>query len=69
MLTSAACPRKIQTAPVKRIAMQPSVTPTSSARLLLFTRNSYTLQLDDEQGSMIPLSKQSEKELQALLGY
>jgi hypothetical protein len=33
------------------------------------TRNSYTLQLNDEQGTMIPLSKQSEKELQSLLGY
>ncbi len=34
-----------------------------------FTRNSYTLQLDDKQETMIPLSKQSEKELQELLGY
>src|SRR5579883_271417 len=33
------------------------------------TRNSYTLQLDDSQETMIPLSKQSEKELQALLDY
>ncbi|HEY7124669.1 MAG TPA: ATP-binding cassette domain-containing protein [Ktedonobacterales bacterium] len=34
-----------------------------------FTRSSYTLQLDDKQETMIPLSKQSEKELQELLGY
>jgi ABC-2 type transport system ATP-binding protein len=34
-----------------------------------YTRNSYMLQLDDQQESMIPLSKQSEKELQELLGY
>ncbi len=37
--------------------------------VIQFTRNSYTLQLNDEQGTMIPLSKQSEKELQELLGY
>jgi ABC-2 type transport system ATP-binding protein len=37
--------------------------------VIQFTRNSYTLQLDDPQESMIPLSKQSEKELQELLGY
>jgi ABC-2 type transport system ATP-binding protein len=37
--------------------------------VIQFTRNSYTLQLDDKQETMIPLSKQSEKELQALLGY
>jgi ABC-2 type transport system ATP-binding protein len=37
--------------------------------VIQFTRNSYTLQLTDPQESMIPLSKQSEKELQALLGY
>jgi ABC-2 type transport system ATP-binding protein len=34
-----------------------------------YTRSSYTLQLDDKQQTMIPLSKQSEKELQELLGY
>jgi ABC-2 type transport system ATP-binding protein len=37
--------------------------------VIQYTRNSYTLQLSDEQGTMIPLSKQSEKELQSLLGY
>jgi ABC-2 type transport system ATP-binding protein len=37
--------------------------------VIQFTRNSYTLQLSDKQETMIPLSKQSEKELQALLGY
>lgn len=37
--------------------------------VIQYTRNSYTLQLTDEQGTMIPLSKQSEKELQNLLGY
>ncbi|MBA2287920.1 MAG: ATP-binding cassette domain-containing protein [Ktedonobacteraceae bacterium] len=37
--------------------------------VIQYTRNSYTLQLDDAQETMIPLSKQSEKELQALLGY
>jgi ABC-2 type transport system ATP-binding protein len=34
-----------------------------------FTRNSYSLQLSDKQETIIPLSKQSEKELQDLLGY
>ena len=34
-----------------------------------YTRNTYNLQLDDEQKTMIPLSRQFEKELQALLGY
>lgn len=34
-----------------------------------YTRNSYMLQLNDKQETMIPLSKQSEKELQDLLGY
>jgi ABC-2 type transport system ATP-binding protein len=34
-----------------------------------YTRNSYTLQLNDERETMIPLSRQSEKELQELLGY
>lgn len=37
--------------------------------VIQFTRNSYTLQLADGQDTMIPLSKQSEKELQALLSY
>lgn len=37
--------------------------------VIQFTRNSYTLQLNDKQETMIPLSKQSEKELQSLLGY
>jgi ABC-2 type transport system ATP-binding protein len=37
--------------------------------VIQFTRNSYTLLLNDAQETMIPLSKQSEKELQALLGY
>ena len=37
--------------------------------IIQYTRNSYTLQLNDKQETMIPLSKQSEKELQALLGY
>ncbi len=37
--------------------------------VIQYTRNSYTLQLDDEQETMIPLSKQYEKELQDLLGY
>jgi len=38
-------------------------------RVIQYTRNSYNLQLDDEQQTMIPLSKQFEKELQELLGY
>jgi ABC-2 type transport system ATP-binding protein len=37
--------------------------------VIQFMRNSYTLQLKDAQETMIPLSKQSEKELQELLGY
>lgn len=37
--------------------------------VIQYTRSSYMLQLDDQQESMIPLSKQSEKELQDLLGY
>ncbi len=37
--------------------------------VIQFTRNSYTLQLSDKQETMVPLSKQSEKELQTLLGY
>jgi ABC-2 type transport system ATP-binding protein len=37
--------------------------------VIQFTRNSYSLQLSDTQETIIPLSKQSEKELQDLLGY
>lgn len=37
--------------------------------VIRYTRNSFTLQLNDSQDTMIPLSKQSEKELQELLGY
>jgi ABC-2 type transport system ATP-binding protein len=37
--------------------------------VIQFTRNSYSLQLSDQQETIIPLSKQSEKELQDLLGY
>jgi ABC-2 type transport system ATP-binding protein len=37
--------------------------------VIRYTRNSFTLQLNDGQDTMIPLSKQSEKELQELLGY
>jgi ABC-2 type transport system ATP-binding protein len=37
--------------------------------VIQYTRNSYNLQLNDEGQTMIPLSKQFEKELQALLGY
>jgi ABC-2 type transport system ATP-binding protein len=37
--------------------------------VIQYTRNSYTLLLNDKQETMIPLSKQSEKELQELLGY
>jgi ABC-2 type transport system ATP-binding protein len=37
--------------------------------VIRFTRNSFTLQLNDDQDTMIPLSKQSEKELHDLLGY
>ncbi len=37
--------------------------------VIQYTRNSYMLQLDDRQETMIPLSKQSEKDLQDLLGY
>ncbi len=37
--------------------------------VIQFTRNSYNLQLDDPQQTLIPLSKQFEKELQTLLGY
>ncbi len=34
-----------------------------------YTRNSFTLVLDDKDGTSIPLSKQAAKELQDLLGY
>ena len=37
--------------------------------VIQFTRNSYTLKLNDREETMIPLSKQSEKELQELLNY
>ncbi|GHO43683.1 ATP-binding cassette domain-containing protein [Ktedonospora formicarum] len=37
--------------------------------VIQYTRNSYTLLLNDAQETMIPLSKQSEKELQELLSY
>ncbi|HZU75576.1 MAG TPA: LytTR family transcriptional regulator DNA-binding domain-containing protein [Dehalococcoidia bacterium] len=37
--------------------------------VIQFSRNSYLLQLDDTSGSSIPLSRQSEKALQDLLGY
>jgi ABC-2 type transport system ATP-binding protein len=37
--------------------------------VIQYSRSSYMLQLDDQQESMIPLSKQSEKELQERLGY
>ena len=34
-----------------------------------YTRDSYTLQLNDAHSTMVPLSKQYEKDLQHLLGY
>lgn len=37
--------------------------------VIQYTRNSYTLQLNDAHATMVPLSKQYEKELQDLLGY
>jgi ABC-2 type transport system ATP-binding protein len=37
--------------------------------VIQYTRNSYTLQLNDAQGTSIPLSRQSERELQDLMGY
>ena len=37
--------------------------------VIQYTRNSYTLLLNDEKETMIPLSKQCERELQELLGY
>ncbi len=37
--------------------------------VIQYTRNSYTLQLGDAQETSIPLSRQAERDLQALLGY
>lgn len=37
--------------------------------VIQYTRNSYMLQLDDRQETLIPLSKHAEKALQELLGY
>jgi len=37
--------------------------------VIQYTRTSYTLQLNDVKSTMVPLSKQYEKELQDLLGY
>jgi ABC-2 type transport system ATP-binding protein len=37
--------------------------------VIQYTRNSYTSQLNDVHSTMVPLSKQYEKELQDLLGY
>jgi ABC-2 type transport system ATP-binding protein len=37
--------------------------------VIQYSRNSYTLQLDDDRETMISLSKQPEKELQELLAY
>ena len=37
--------------------------------VIQYTRNSYTMQLNDAEETLIPLSKQSERELQDLLGY
>ncbi len=37
--------------------------------VIQYTRSSYTLQLNDAKSTMVPLSKQYEKELQDLLGY
>src|SRR5581483_2867450 len=37
--------------------------------VIQYTRDSYTLQLNDLHATMVPLSKQYEKELQGLLGY
>jgi len=34
-----------------------------------FTRDSYSLRLDDAQGTLIPLSKTAAGELRELLGY
>lgn len=37
--------------------------------IIQYTRDSYTLQLNDIHSTMVPLSKQYQKELQDLLGY
>jgi ABC-2 type transport system ATP-binding protein len=37
--------------------------------VIRFTRNSYSLRLDDESGTLIPLSKTAAAELRELLGY
>jgi ABC-2 type transport system ATP-binding protein len=37
--------------------------------VIQYSRNTYMLQLSDKQGTSIPLSRQSEKDLQDLLGY
>jgi ABC-2 type transport system ATP-binding protein len=37
--------------------------------VIQYTRNSYSLQLDDGSQTDIPMSKQSERALQDLLGY
>lgn len=37
--------------------------------IIQYTRDSYTLQLNDIHSTMVPLSKQYEKELKDLLGY
>jgi ABC-2 type transport system ATP-binding protein len=37
--------------------------------VIQYTRNTYNLQLDDERKTVIPLSRQFEKELKDLLGY
>jgi len=39
------------------------------AEVIPFTRNSFNLRLDDEAGSLIPLSKSAAAELRDLLGY
>ncbi|MBN2556443.1 MAG: LytTR family transcriptional regulator DNA-binding domain-containing protein [Anaerolineales bacterium] len=39
------------------------------AEVIPFTRNSFNLRLDDEAGSLIPLSKTAAAELRDLLGY
>jgi ABC-2 type transport system ATP-binding protein len=37
--------------------------------IIPFTRNSFSLRLDDEEGTQIPLSKSAAAELRELLGY
>ena len=37
--------------------------------VIQFTRSSYILVLNDPDETRVPLSKQAERELQALLGY